>query len=291
MNKNMKKTVVLGAAGLMLVGGALGASAFFTDKATTANKANVGTMDMVLRDYSDLDGQYRRWFIEEWNSDHTIEVTDKTITEGQEYLTEDEKGAIRYESGYQGIYDGLKNPYDVDNPSTDIINPGDTGILAFSIENDQEKSFDAALEVVVHSSVPLTDGADEYTVDGLGTPAKSADDMTLTYRADLDTFNGSVETEDGGKEVGKEHLYVYNVDFARMAMNAFMDADFTVTANLYAKQHRNSIGGSFEYTNVIAGDSGTQYATGDPTGDWALVDSFEVTPDAYNGEDSVRTVE
>ena len=55
--------------------------------------------------------------------------------------------------------------------------------------------------------------------------------------------------------------------------------------------NRNSIGGSFEYTNVIAGDGGTQYATGDPTGDWALVDSFEVTPDAYNGEDSVRTVE
>ena len=152
----------------------------------------------------------------------------------------------------------IAKPFDANNPSTNIINPGDTGILAFSIENDQEKSFDTALEVVVHSSVPLTDDADEYTVDGLGRPAKSADDMTLTYRADLDTFNGSVETEDDGKEAGKEHLYVYNVDFARTAMNKFMDADFTVTANLYAKQHRNSIGGSFEYTMVIDED-GIQY--------------------------------
>ena len=56
-----KKVAVLAAIGVLGVGGVMGASAFFTDTAKTVDQVNVGTFNMVLNDYSDLDGNYRTW--------------------------------------------------------------------------------------------------------------------------------------------------------------------------------------------------------------------------------------
>lgn len=267
MMKSIKKPVALAAAGVMLIGGALGASAFFTDKAETVNTANVGTMNVAFKDYSDLDGNYRAW------ADQDGEWT------GTSVLTKNGLQDAKFETA----------AVDADAPSTGIINPGDTGILQFSITNDQEKSFDAAMEVVVESSVAMTDDADEYTIEGLGTPVKSDDDMKLTYRVMLDTVNGSLETEEDGLEAGTEHFYAYNVDMARTALNKFQNADMKVTAKLYAKQHRNSPEGSFTTT---ADENTDGYADAlEATGDWAMVDSFEVTPATYAGTDSVRTAD
>lgn len=215
-----KKVAVLAAIGVLGVGGVMGASAFFTDTAKTVDQVNVGTFNMVLNDYSDLDGNYRTW------------NADNAANGGVSKLTTNGKQTAKF----------AEDAVDKDNPSTGIINPGDTGILQFSLKNDQEKSMDTAAVVTVKSSVELTSAdAAEYAIEGLGTPTLSKDKMILTYpMVKLATINGSVETEDGAEAADTEVFYAYNADFDRMAKNAFQDATFTVTVDAYAKQHRNS---------------------------------------------------
>ena len=212
-----KKVAVLAAIGVLGVGGVMGASAFFTDTAKTVDQVNVGTFNMVLNDYSDLDGNYRTWTADGAS-------TSKLTTNG--------KQTAKF----------AEDAVDKANPSTGIINPGDSGILQFSLKNDQEKSMDTATVVSVKSSVELTSAdAAEYAIEGLGTPTLSEDKLTLTYpMAKLATINGSVETEDGAEAADTEVFFAYNADFDRMAKNAFQDANFTVTVDAYAKQHRNS---------------------------------------------------
>lgn len=277
MIKHKKKVAVLAAVSALVVGSAMSGSAFFTDKEVITKNTKVGTMDMVVRDLSDLDGQYRNWLTQ----------TGIIGTGSFEEVADDNLSTYYYVPGYQsdtlqyddltGKANDLFGPYDKDNPSTGIINPGDTGLLAFAIKNTREKSFDVALEVIVESSIPLTNGADEYTIDGLGKPAKSADGKTLTYLKILDTFDGSIEKETGGKSNDQEHLYVYHADFARTADEKFMKAEFTVTTNIYAKQHRNSVASSFRFAEVSGGsdsngNSWTYASKKQITGDWTLVD-------------------
>lgn len=227
-----KKLAVLAVVGVLGVGGVLGgASAFFTDRASTVGKTNAGTFDMTLTNYSDLDGNYRTWA-----TDGTS--TSKLTVNGQRTAKFTEKAA------------------DDSAKSVGIINPGDTGILQFSVKNAKEKSMDVMAQVVVTSTVPFTSAtAAEYSIDGLGTPTLSADKLTLTYPTEkLGIINGTVETETDGAASNTEIYYAYNVDFARDAKNAFQDANFTVTVNAYAKQHRNTFDsdwdniGSFEVT-------------------------------------------
>lgn len=252
MKKLSKKKKVLAASltGCLAVGGIIGASAFFTDKAQTSDSANAGTMNMVFSDYSDLDGNYRKWT--------SPSASDKVLTA----------------TGLQTAKIEKTSAFDAAAPSLNIINPGDTGLLQFALKSDREKSFDIAVEVVVKSSVPLTDGADEYTVEGLGTPVKSEDKMTLTYRTVLGTFDGTVE-KDGGQAADEEHIYAYNVDFSRLAGNKFTDANFTINLNAYAKQHRNSIGGEFK--TDVANEDGTYNTQLVATGDWASIGGYEIT--------------
>lgn len=230
---NTKKVAVLGLVGALGVGSALGVSAFFTDKADVSSQAVAGTIDMDLVNYSDLDGNYRTW------------------TDGSTSTSVLAKEGLQ-DAKFEGT------AADAANPSTGIVNPGDSGVLQFSLKNTGSKSIDTAAIVTVTSDVPFTEAAPEYSIPALGTPAISDDKMTLTYGTAqdpivLDVINGSVETEDAGLSVNDEHYYAYNVDFARTAANAFMDANFTVKVDTYAKQHRNTF-----------------------TADWAQIGSFEV---------------
>lgn len=248
--KAVKSGVVVSLAGCLAIGGVMGASAFFTDKASTSSTANAGTMNMVFSDYSDLDGNYRNWTSA--NASDTVLVT----------------------NGFQAAKIEKTAAYDATAPSLKIINPGDTGLLQFSLISDKEKSFNVGVEVVVQSSVELTDGADEYTVDGLGTPVKSDDKKTLTYRVDLGTFNGTAEN-DGGYEAGKEHVFAYNVNFSRLAGSKFSGANFTINVNAYAKQARNSIGGEFK--TDVADATGNYNTKLVASGDWASIGGYEIT--------------
>ncbi len=240
MKKFNKKVAILAAIGILGVGGAIGASAFFTDKATTVDAVNVGTFNMVLTDYSDLDGNYRTWTTANAS-------TSKLATNG--------KQTAKFTA----------DAVDKAAPSTGIINPGDTGVLQFALKNDQEKSMDTAVQVTVKSSVALTSAIEaEYSIEGLGTPTISNDKMTLTYPiVKLGTISGTQETETDADAANTNVYYAYNVDFARNAKNAFQDANFTVTVNAYAKQHRNSF------------DS-----------DWDSIGTFEVSTNG--GVDSVN---
>lgn len=104
----------------------IGTGAFFTDKASIDANTNVGTMDMQVYNLSDLDGNYG-----------TIDAATGKTT-----------GAIEHE-GYQGPDFSLTRATDADNPSTGIINPGDSGIYAFKIVNAGEKSFDTCAVTTV----------------------------------------------------------------------------------------------------------------------------------------------
>lgn len=245
-----KKALAASLTGCLAIGGIMGASAFFTDKAQTSDAVNAGTMNMVFSDYSDLDGNYRNW-------------TSPTASEKVLTATGLQAAKIEKNAAYDAAASSLK-----------IINPGDSGLLQFSLKSDREKSFDVGIEVVVNSTVPLTDGADEYTVEGLGTPVKSADKKSLTYRANLGTFDGTVE-KDGGQAADEEHIYAYNVDFSRLAGNSFVGANFTINVNAYAKQHRNSLGGDFK---ADVADADGHYNTKlIATGDWASIGGYEIT--------------
>lgn len=230
---NTKKVAVLGLVGALGVGSAIGVSAFFTDKADITSEASAGNINMGLQNYSDLDGNYRTW----------ADGSNSTSL-----LAKDGLQDAKFEAAAA----------DAANPSTGLINPGDTGVLQFSLANTGSKSIDTAAIVTVTSSVAFTKDALEYSIPALGTPVVSEDGKTLTYGTaanpiKLDVINGTVETEDGGLTANDEHYYAYNVDFARGSANAFMDADYSVKVDAYAKQHRNTF------------DT-----------DWAQIGSFEV---------------
>lgn len=213
----MKTGLVVSLAGCLAAGSMMGASAFFTDRAVTSKSTRVGTFNMVLTDFSDLDGTYTTW-----SGNTETRVVPKN-----------------------GKQDGLiskDNATDASAPSTGIINPGDVGLLQFAIRNDQEKSMDTAIVVKVHSSVAF-DSADAavYSVEGLGTPTLADGGNTLEYALlPLDTINGSAETETGGEPYDADIYYAYNVPFLIDAADKYQDASFSVTVEAYAKQHRNS---------------------------------------------------
>ena len=240
--------------GIGAVGGVVGTGAFFTDKAGISKTVNVGTMNMKLTDLSDLDGDYG-------THDKTTGATTGAITK----------------AGYQGTTFTLPTATDAASPSTGIINPGDDGIYAYSIENTGEKSFDTAKVTTVtvvlkdaSATVSATDDKDAYTIEGLGTPYISASGnvLTLKYASnDSEVLSGSVEAD--GK--GTSAVYAYNTAFNRLVKNKFQDANVAITTDVYAKQHRNSI------DSALSVDTATGDLKG--TGDWAQIGSFETVVD------------
>lgn len=254
-----KQLLVLAMAGVLGCGGILGASAFFTDQGTTTATATVGTFNMKVTDMSDLDGQYSDW---------------ATGTQVKKLTTE----------GKQATDFTLPEAYDKANPSTGIINPGDTGIYAYKIENTAEKSMDTAKTVKVtvalkagsDDTISKTDDANVYTIAGLGTPAvvmgADSKSMTLYYAmADTDVLDGSIEKDSGVTDGQTSMIYAYNADFNRLAKNKFQGMKVTIGTTVYAKQHRNSLNSTLNVNPDATGDDNA--FTG--TGDWSAIDSFE----------------
>lgn len=237
----------------------IGTGAFFTDKATVEKSVNVGTMKMKVTDNSLLD------------PDFGTHNADGTTT-----------GAIKT-PGYQGTMTDFVIPTATDaaKPSTGIINPGDDGLYAYTIENTGEKSFDTAKVVKViitlKDATAKADAAadkDAYVIEGFDAPYVEAKDnvLTLTYAAtDSKVLNGSVEN-DGGD--GTSAAFAYNTAFNRNVKNKFQDADIKIVTNVYAKQHRNSV------ASTLSIDTKTGNITG--TGDWTDIANFETAVGSAN---------
>ena len=186
-----KRAAVLLLAGLIgagALGGLLSTSAFFTDRDAVDKSVNVGTLDMKVDDLTDLDGNYRNWTTR-------LSSISKLEKNGQQ----DDKWTL------PTTVDKDKNQAD----STGIINPGDTGILAFKVSNIAEKSMDTAAVVTVE--VQLPDGAYDdttragdkiidYNQDGSKLGTKSAVEGA-TATLDVDNAKKAVNgIAEGGKQ-------------------------------------------------------------------------------------------
>ena len=275
-----KPLLVLAMAGVLGCGGILGASAFFTDHETTQATATVGTFNMQVTDMSDLDGQYSSW------SADGVQTKVLTAAGAQ---ADDVRGA---ETVVDADHKKYANAKDFDNPSTGIINPGDTGIYQYKIANIAEKSMDTAktvkvtLTLAADAKMPtsatdptLIDAkfdkatdADAYTIDGLGTPvavvSEDGKTMTLSYaQADTEVLSGSKEADGAANNV----IYAYNADFNRLCGNKYQGLGVKIDTTVYAKQHRNGINSTLTVKNdgSIAG-----------TGDWAEIANFETVANA-----------
>lgn len=180
----------------------IGSFAFFTDRADANATAKAGNIDLVFTDMSN--------FAEHKVASQTNGYTDSKVwTDGKL------------------VADG------------DIMNPGDNFDLGYKVANAGNKSIDVKQQIVLTSSVALTDAAEEYKVVIAGqtiTPVKSDDDTTLTYELAEIVLNGSVE-EDGTSD---EQEYDVYLAFDRLAKNKFMNSTVTVELDIQAKQHRNT---------------------------------------------------
>lgn len=158
LNKKTVRAGAIGVATLSMVFAIAGASSFFTDTDHIDTGAKIGNFDMTVDDKSDLDGNYRNW------SDRLTSTT-KLVANGQ-----------------QADDWTLPTTADKDigrNDSTGIVNPGDTGILAFKVTNTGKKSMDTAAMVTVE--VQLADGAyDDTTRGGTKVIAYDKDGKSLT---------------------------------------------------------------------------------------------------------------
>lgn len=124
------------------------------------------------------------------------------------------------------------------------LNPGDFFDLSYALDNTGSKSIDVRQQLVVTSTVPMTENAEEYYLtilyDGVVTPVPgelSDDGLTLTYDLPDMIFNGTSEEETGG--LGRTDFNV-RLTFLREAKNAFMRSGVNVTFRVQAKGHRES---------------------------------------------------
>lgn len=270
---NKKNLLVLAMAGVLGCGSVLGASAFFTDQASSQANAKVGTFNMAVTDMSDLDGNYRDWATLTAQTGEQGYAADAQV--GTKVMAENGKKAADFTKGAAT---------DAANPSTGIINPGDTGIYAYKVENTAEKSMDTAKTVKV--TVKLADGVTEtldkakdanaYTIEGLGDPVVLVSDdgktMDLYYaQADTDILDGSIEKDSGVAEGQSALTYAYNADFNRLCNNKFQGMDVTIKTTVYAKQHRNSLNSTLAVNKAATNEA--DVFTG--TGDWAEIANFK----------------
>lgn len=200
----MKKKTVIKFASLVCIGCLLvGSFAFFTDRTTQDSTALAGNIDLVWEDTSLASGSNN-----EFAQDKVWDTASGLVTDGN------------------------------------VINPGDYFDLSYELTNDGNKSIDVRQKIVLTSSEPMTADKEEYKLTitgGNDTVAVTPDedestDTVLVYNLKDIILDGSLEEEDGAVS----GAYTVRLDFAKAALNAFMDS--TVDIDLYAtaKQHRNT---------------------------------------------------
>ena len=163
------------------------------------------------------------------------------------FFTDTESKTVQANAGTFGI--GVEDSTVLDTDTDGILNPGDTGTVAFNITNEGEKSADLQAVIKLTSSVAMTPDAYEYNIEGVGTPEVSEDNKVLTYTVDLGTVNGSVETEADVETTESSGSYTFN--FEKAAKNAFQDSDVEVSYTIYAKQHRNTDAGDWADAEAV----------------------------------------
>lgn len=197
MNRNKiskKKAAVSVMAGLLAVGGIMGASAFFTDQAHTDAKAHMGGLNMTVEDLTDLDGDYSKWTVvkDEAGNETGIEEQDSVIdTAVAAGVAANAKGdRLSGNATGRAVTQIEKTAAtDVDHPSVNIINPGDSGLLQFKVANVDAKSFRTAMKTSV--IVKLTDDAKEADGETIAT-------LAAAHKAGTDSGNAlSVQYPDG----------------------------------------------------------------------------------------------
>lgn len=184
-----KNAAVLAMAGILGCAGILGASAFFTDQAHTDAKAQVGGLNMTVKDLSDLDGDYSNWDVDQATG--TITEQDSVITTAVKAGVAANAKGDRFTGNYTGraVAEIAKtDATDKDAPSTGIINPGDSGLLQFKVANVDSKSFRTG----VKSTVIVKLAADAKEPDG----AKAAT-LDKTHKADAEAGTVSMAYPDG----------------------------------------------------------------------------------------------
>lgn len=145
-----------------------------------------------------------------------------------------------------------------------IINPGDYFDLSYTLTNTGSKSIDVRQQLVLVSSEPMTDAAEEYQLTIISVDGETAIKATkveataeggtkITYDLNDITINGSKEEEDGAFTFADGAAYTVRLDFAIEADNDFMDSIVSVDLYAAAKQHRNTEEGDFPAAELLAG--------------------------------------
>lgn len=213
----MKKRMTRILAGAMALCLLVGTFAFFTDRETHNAGATAGNIDLVFTDVSSKDANK---VASQTNTDDLVWTDSKITADG------------------------------------DIMNPGDTFDMGYKLTNTGNKSIDVRQQLTLVSSVAMTEGAEEYTLNCNGvtiTPTLSADKKTITYAIPDIILSGSIE--DDGIAVADGQDYDLYLSFDIGAKNAFMDSTVAVTLDIMAKQHRNTTADDFvtfaQYTTAF----------------------------------------
>lgn len=225
MNRNKiskKKAVVTAMAGILAVGGIMGASAFFTDQAHTDAKAHMGGLNMTVEDLTDLDGDYSKW---------DIDQVAGTITEKDSVIDTAVAGATKTDDRLTGNFTGrvVANAIQTaegDQTSENILNPGDSGLLQFKVSNVDSKSFRTAMK----TSVVVQLAKDAQEPDG-----QTAATLQAAHKAGVEAGSVTVKYPDG-TEIANQIKYVladydaYTIDGMGAPMvefGAYSDGVFT----------------------------------------------------------------
>lgn len=197
MNRNKiskKKAVVTAMAGIMAVGGIMGASAFFTDQAHTDAKAHMGGLNMTVEDLTDLDGDYSKWDIDQvagtiTEKDSVIDTAVSGITKTDDRLTGNFTGRV--------VANAIQTA-EGDQTSENILNPGDSGLLQFKVSNVDSKSFRTAMK----TSVVVQLAKDAQEPDG-----QTAATLQAAHKAGVEAGSVTVKYPDG-TEIANPMKYV-----------------------------------------------------------------------------------
>lgn len=181
------------------------------------------------------------------------------------YFTDYESKTITAKAGTVEIQ--LTDHSQIDSDNDTILNPGDTGTLAYTIENIGSKSIDAKTLIAITSDNVLNQADPEYTLSGDGitkAPTFSEDGKTINYEVDSVVINGTIETEPEAEGTSADQSFVFTFDID--SKNAFQDDNVVINYTVYAKQHRNTTESDWsELIDAVIGDPDEGEEDGDET--------------------------